>query len=443
MPQEFSSTRSSPAVRRQCSRLVSLIIAGLYILVSSPAHAEPPQRCPLIPVDAGQDGEDVAMGIDDYYAGFDAIALRFTPGAAGSDANGTPLAEAVTLTLDGPLAAEMGFDVGATFDGAPREVTFDAPGRGWAIARTYALPDMPGLILSAYHDGEGSQDPYDRLVFVRMTGQGAEVLHSVDAHNTLDRDDRPADWPFPTFPAVIETGADVPSSRAMVWNGAQAQMQSPASARPLASLVYHERPMALDPLLPAGGCLDFSEIWWRDDARAEHTQMVRGLFWTMTNAALALEGMEQVGATAMALSLLQPITAGRIVALQPDDLLGRYTATLYAPDADGVVSALPLGTIDGLKRLTQVEVITAAEEPRRLWGRLYRLTHASDGVVAVLGSLTADGSAPGYSGWRGPFDRPPPQSDAAGVIYGLAPGHAVMVLNPEDPLDWRLIELKR
>ncbi len=421
---------------------------AVAITLGAPAvHAkEPPHRYPLIPIDAGQDGEDVAMGITDFYAGFEAFSITFTPGSAGNDLfDGEPLAESVTISFEPALAAEMGDDGGETADIEPGliTVTLEAPGLGWAIQRSYGVPGSPIVILSAHHEGDPQKDPHDELTFVTVDAGEVQIAHTALAHNKLDRPDAPQDWPFPTYPAVIETATNVPTSRRSVWDQTRQTLTPPEGSPPVASLIIDDAPTSLTSILPETASLEFSEIWWRDDARRAHIPAIQGLFWTLTNTALILETMPQEGATVPAAEAIRAIVDGKAKPAQREDLKGRWQAEILSPDADGVVSALSAGPVEIREgRSAHPEIHSDPDAGFRLAARLYALTHGVTGTV-LLGGLTGDGSAPGYSGWTGPFDTNPPASDIAGVIYTLSESRAVAIVNADDPMTWTLIRLQR
>ncbi len=434
----------SASVARRMPVLMAAFALALCGWCAATNAAEPPRRFPLIPIEAFQDGEDMAAGITDYYAGFEAFALVFSLGDAGRDHNGNVLAASVTVEFDAALAGEMGW---RNADGEPASAvirrTFEAPGQGWAIERTYAIPYSTGLILSAYQD-----DAFDRLVVLDMrVDEGTvETLATVDARSKLDTEDAPEDWPFPTYPAVIETGSDVPSARRREWNAALQQIAFPDGAPKLASLIWDGLPASLAPVLPREASLGFSEWWWRNDIRGEHLSRVERLSETLGNAvyllADAVAGHERTAPTAQALAVLRPIVDGAVQTASLAALTDAWTAHVFRASPDGEVNAFPpqnaVIRADGNRFVFEVTGGTY-----RPFGQFYRLTHGAQGHV-LLGAAGLDGEpAPTYSGYTGPYADFPPQSDIAGVLYVLGPDHGALVLNADDAFDWTLIELRR
>lgn len=438
------TTHAHKAVRTPMGMLLVACLMVLSLMALRPAHADaPPVRYPLVPIEAGQDGEDVAMGITDYYADFEAYQLTFETGEGAQDHNGVPLAKAVSITVDRDLATEMGW-AEPTPDGAssggPHTIRLEAPDLGWAIPRSYTVPYTPLLVLSAWSAGEGSDDPHDRLHFIDVSAPTPRTVHVADAKNKLDVADVPADWPYPTYPAVIETGASVPASRRSVWSDETRSLEPPEGAPRLATLIHHQAPEALRRALPDGAGLPACEIWWRDDIRRAHVRNLENTLLTLGNTNLLLADLAGEGDETR--SLVSTIDEGRAAPARIEDLRGRWSARLHRITPDERIARRGAGHIQVTGDACRTNVSGSGGGGMSLTAKLYRFTHGVSGTV-LLGAMTQGDAAPGYSGWTGPWDSGAQESDLYGAVYQLSEDRSVAILNPEDPMDLMLLELTR
>jgi len=397
------------------------IVGFVYIAaVSSPAWAEP-LSFPLFHVEVGQDGEDIAAGIHDYYAHSEAYMMVFPHQPGDQDRHGRALAPSVKIRFEEALHAEMyDIDGAEPVDGLREFDPIEAPGAGWIIERTFHTPWSNIIILTASL-GENRE----RLEFYRIAiGEALTRIARID----IQRDPGPhqlADgwWNLEMRPAAIG------------WR------TSPDRDKPYGPRIFFDAvPAALHGVFPPDQGFDDDEGWWRDGVRDEHLHDLEHIHRAVWDALSILEGPSSEPAR----RLLARYHDDQFATPDPETILGEWKVRSMQPDGSGGVIVYPW--FDAVIGVDYGEVFfRKLSGSQRRSGRLFRdFGHLSQNAGLVfLGSRTiGDEPAPVYSGWL-LYDLPEPDTDTFGRLYALADDHVVMVFDAVDASQWELYELKR
>jgi len=384
-----------------------------------PVWAEP-LSFPLFHVEVGQDGEDVAAGIHDYYAHSEAYTMVFTHQQGNQDRHGRALAPAVKIRFEEALHAEM-YDIVNVepVDGLREFDPIEAPGAGWIIERTFHVPKSNVIILTA-----SLSENHERLEFYHIAiGEPLTRIARID----IQRDPGPhqlADgwWNLEMRPAAIG------------WR------TSPDRDKPYGPRIFFDAvPAALRDVFPPDHGFAHDEGWWRDGVRDEHLHDLEHMHLAIWDALSMLEGQS----SQVARRLLERYRDGHFTTPDPEAILGEWKVRSMQPDGSGGVTVYPW--FDAVIEEDFGTVFRKLSGSQRRSGRLYREfgPMGQTAGLVFLGSRTiGDEPAPVYSGWL-LYDLPAPASDTFGRLYALADDHPMMILDAVDASQWELYELKR
>ncbi len=396
------------------------IVKVILLIAAANAIAAQPVSFPLVHFEVGQDGEDASEGIYDYYAHAEAYIMTFSHAKDKEDARGRALGSQVHISFDAALQAEMyNLHVEEPELEMREYAPIEAPGEGWIIERTFQFPHSNVIILTA-----SLAPDRHRLVFYRIAiGDDLKKLAEIDTrrksgpHQLAD-----GWWNLEMRPAAVG------------WR------QSPDRDKHYGPRIFFENvPTALREIFPPGQGFSHEDGWWRDGARDEHAYYLDHMYLPISNALSTLDFNDAEAA----LTLMQRYVEGQYATPDAEVILGDWKVRVMQPDAFGGIVVHPW--YEARIEEDYGLVFQKLTGSQRRSGRLYRdfgVLGPSQGLV-FLGSKTVhDEPAPVYSGWL-LYALPAPDSDTFGRMFALAEDHLLMILDPIEPDDWEMYELRR
>ncbi|MEL7060244.1 MAG: DUF4893 domain-containing protein [Acidobacteriota bacterium] len=400
---------------------VVLSLAAVGLLSVAPATADDlPRRYPLVALEPGQDGEDVAAGADHFYAATETVSLTFVVGETPEDPRQRTLARRLDVWLDAALLAEQGPPREDLPDQlSPMEQSLEAPGLGWVVDQTYEVPGTSALLLTV----ATGPDRQDYLLAQVDPLEGLTLSAPVSVEPTVAAEGRPVDWAFPWFPVDVEK-------------------EAPVAGGTSARLTMFETPEPWAEIFPVGGGLRWSERWWRDVVRPHHLHRIDRI---PTYASLgrhllaqAIEAGEDAADAAKSLPLLERLHKGPFVEAAADALVGPWRVRVHS-SIDTAVFVYPYFDAEISRRGNDL-VFRKTSGSQRRSGLLMRDLHGP-GWIFAGGFTVNDDPEVAYSALAGVGEVL--ESDTVGVLYLLNDAEALMILDAEDALSWELYELKR
>ncbi len=419
----------SPALRERLRGLPFLLAVVLLLVPASVLAEELPRFHPLLPLSPGQDPEDMAEGIDLFYAATETVSLTFIPATPLNDERERLQAAMVELTLDAALLAEIEHDRGNVREDLPDildplTVTLDPPGKAWLIEESYDVPMEPAFILTTSLGADEKA-----FVLVELDPVKGVVMHEpLPVEVTVGAGD--VDWAWPWYPVAIAPE---------IWPSFITERT--ASTR----LIHRQLPPAWRPFFPQEAALSWGTPWWRDLVWPVHEGMITSaaLSAHMSETLLAamIEAGDHVADAAESLDLLRRLVQGPFLTPDPAAIAGTWQARTHSAVGDGQVFISPWFEADISALVTDVKhevVLRATTGSRRVAGRL--LPTRGPGLAFLGGIAVNEGPELSYSALDG-AESPRP-SDTAGAFHLTAPDKALLLLNA-DGMVWELYELQR